>query len=70
MANPYEAHVQNRTAEEILAALHTADSNLAHYLQTAANIHSNQDLIRALKQASDDSGEVGKKIVWWTCPHF
>jgi hypothetical protein len=63
MATPYELHVQGKTAEEILADLHSPDSNIAPYLQTAAQVRSNQELIKALKLASDDSTNVAKNIV-------
>jgi hypothetical protein len=63
MATSYEVYVQGKTAEEILAYSHTADSNLSPYLQVAAQIRSNQDLVRALKEASEDSSKIGRRIV-------
>ncbi len=63
MANAYEDHVRGRTAEEVLAQYHTADSNLSPYLQIAAQIRSNQELIQALKTASEDSGKTARKMV-------
>jgi hypothetical protein len=66
MANAYEDHVRGRTAEEVLAQYHTADSNLSPYLQIAAQIRSNQELIQALKTASEDSGKTARKIVHLT----
>jgi hypothetical protein len=62
----YDAYVQGKSAEEILAEFHTADSNLSPYLQVAAQIRSNQDLTAALMQASEDSGKIGKKVVLLT----
>ena len=65
MPTPYD-EVKDKTAEEILANFHAADSNSSSYLQTAARIRSNQELIRALEQASKDSGMVGRRVVWLT----
>ena len=66
MANPYEDHVRNKTAEQILAQYSAADSNQSPYLQVAAQIRSNQELIAALTKASADSGTTALKIVWLT----
>lgn len=66
MAGVYETFVQGKTAEEILAHGNTADSNQSPYLQVAAQIRSNQELIEALKMASKDSDDTGRKSVWLT----
>ena len=60
---PHDLYVQGKTAEEILADLHSADSNVVPFLQISAQVRSNQELIRALKLASDDSTNVTRKIV-------
>lgn len=66
MNTPYEVYVKGKNAEEILAAYNTADSNLASYLQIAAQIRSNQELIGALTSASGDSTRIGNKLIWLT----
>ena len=63
MADLYEKHVRGKTAEEILAQGDTVNSNQSPYLQVAAHIRSNQDLIEALKTASNDSTNTARRIV-------
>ena len=67
MAGIYETHIQGKTAEDILAHGDAADSNQSPYLQAAAQIRSNQELINALTKASQDSTNIGRRIVWLTC---
>jgi hypothetical protein len=62
----YDSFVKGKTAEDILALPNTADANQSPYLQVAAQIRSNQELVQALKTASEDSGKTANKIVYLT----
>jgi hypothetical protein len=65
--NPsYQSCVKGKSAEEILEQHRTSDSHLSEYLQTAAQIRSNQELIAALAKASNDSGKAAGKIALLT----
>jgi hypothetical protein len=66
MADIYEDEVRGKTAEQILSNYHSADSNHSRYLQIAAQVRSNQELINSLKQASADTVETSRKIVCLT----
>jgi hypothetical protein len=63
----YFSRVKDRTAEEILATAGCDDDGrLGQYLRVAAQVRSDQELARALAQASDDSGKVARRIIWLT----
>lgn len=62
----YESFVKGKSAEQILEEGLTANSNLAAYLQVAAQVRSNQELIAELKKASTDSGRIANKVMWLT----
>jgi hypothetical protein len=68
MSDNYKVFVQNKTSEQILASERAWDSNptLASYLQIAAQVRSNGDLLSELKRASQDSGNASRRIVWLT----
>ena len=63
--NLYEKHVEGKTSEEILADTLAAQgegaSGWAPYVRVAAEVRSNQELVKALKQVAAETGEVAKK---------
>jgi hypothetical protein len=63
----YISRVKDRNAEEILATAGCDDDGrLGQYLRVAAQVRTNQELTKALAQASDDSGKVARRIIWLT----
>jgi hypothetical protein len=52
--------------EEILAAANLGTSDTAGYLNVAAQVRSNEELIAALSKASTDSANVACRIFWLT----
>ena len=66
MSQYYETLVKNKTAEQILEQYNAADSNQAAYLQAAAQIRSNQELVKALQTASEESGMIAERVVYLT----
>jgi hypothetical protein len=66
MDDPYLSCIKDKTAEEILANHRTSASDMSTYFRVAAEIRSNQELIVALTQASEDSGKAASKIVTLT----
>lgn len=59
--------VRGKTAEGVLAHDLTGESNArGEYLRVAAQVRSNQELVESLKQASQDSGLVSRRIVYLT----
>ena len=67
----YSEFVKGKTAEEILANDAAPcdvgnESRISGYLQVAAVVRSNQDLIAELKKASKDSGRLTLCIVGLT----
>lgn len=61
----YKVFVEGKTAEEILASdrAWTAGDQVTSYLQVAAQVRSNQELIAELKRASANSDIVSRRIV-------
>ena len=66
MDDYYETYVKGKTAEQILARPETRSTVYQSYLQVAAQVRSNQELIAELKKASHDSDKTGRKIMWLT----
>jgi hypothetical protein len=62
----YKEHVEGKTAEQILADAHSADSVRAAYLQIASQVRSQQALVGQLKEASKDSSIMSRRIAWLT----
>jgi hypothetical protein len=60
----YDSYVKGKTAEQILSEQQAAlDAPIATYLRLAAAVRSDQELIEALRLASDDSSKLTQKIV-------
>lgn len=68
MSDNHKVFVENKTSEQMLACERAWDSNPtpSSYLQFAAQVRSNGELISELKRASQDSGKVSRRIVWLT----
>lgn len=64
----YESSVKGRTAEQILAndQAWTTNHVVSSYLQIAAQVRSNEELIAELKHASADSGRMSQRLVCLT----
>jgi hypothetical protein len=68
---PYERFVKNRTPDDLLRSAGdyvagVQEGPTGQYMLVAAQILSTHELTNALKNASTDSGDLGKKILWLT----
>jgi hypothetical protein len=60
----YVSQVKDKTAEQILATSDcTYEGPIGYYLRVAAQVRTNQELAAALAKASDDSGQLQRRIV-------
>ncbi len=63
----YDQFIKGKTAEEILATGGGAITGaIGDFVRVGAAVRTNQELIGALRTASDESGRVASRVVWLT----